>query len=164
MLKELDLRTNWIYEVLMETGGVHRAPMGIWTEDYETFIVDLYTDSSTFNNLSNTDIGSIYFIEDPRYFVETKMADYFAKADFKVIEKLPGNPSRFVCKVLKVNVIKKGTPINRAKGLFLEYLVDYSRKNIDNNAKKRYRYYKKTIQKVAPGSIYNKLVEKRWKR
>lgn len=163
MLKDLDLKQNWIYEVLMETGGLHRAPMGIWTEDFVTFIVDVYTDSSTYNNLKNTEIGSVYFIEDPRYFVETKDAEYFARIDFKVIETLPGNPSRFVCKVLKVDVSRKGTPINRGEGLFLEYLVDRSRKKIDAGAKKRYNYYKRTIQKVAPGSVYDRIVEKGWK-
>lgn len=164
MLKKLGLEQNWIYEVLMETGGLHRAPMGVWTEDFETFIVDVYTDSSTHSNLTSSSIGTIYFIEDPKYFVETKEADYFAKADFKVIETLKGNPTRFVCKVLELDVIKKGEPLNRGKGLFLEYLVERSRRKINPKARERYKYYKKTIRKVAPGSIYDKLIGKKWKR
>ena len=35
MLRKIKLKQNWVYEVLMETGGIHRAPMGIWTEDFD---------------------------------------------------------------------------------------------------------------------------------
>lgn len=164
MLRRLGLKENWVYETLMETGGIHRAPIGIWTEDFGTFIADVYKDSSTYSNLKTNGIGSVYFIEDPRYFMETKDADYFARADFKVVETLPGNPVRFVFKVLRLDLIREGTPINRAQGMFLEYLVDRSRRRIDDNARQRYKYYKKTIQKVAPGSVYDKLVEKGWKK
>lgn len=164
MLRKLGLKPNWVYEVLMETGGIHRTPMGIWTEDFGSFIIDVYWDSCTYNNLKSFGLGTIYFIEDPRYFVETKDADYFARADFKVIESLPGNPSRFVCKVLELDVSREGKPINRARGMFLEYLVDRSRRRIDDSARQRSKYYKKTIQKVAPDSVYAKLVEKKWKR
>jgi hypothetical protein len=164
MLRKLGLKQNWIYEVLMETGELHRAPMGVWTEDFQTFVVDVYNDSSTYSNLKSTGLGTIYFVEDARYFVETKEADYFAKVDFRVIETLPGNPSRFVCKVLEVDTLREGEPLNRAQGMFLEYLVDRSRRNINKHAKKRYKYYKRTIRKVAPGSVYDKLTHKKWKR
>ena len=163
MLRRLGLKENWVYETLMETGGIHRAPIGIWTEDFDTFIADIYKDSSTYSNVKANGIGSVYFIEDPKYFVETKDADYFARADFKVVETLPGNPARFVFKVLRLDIVREGNPINRAQGMFLEYLVDRSRRRIDDNARQRYKYYKKTIQKVAPGSVYDKLVEKGWK-
>jgi len=164
MLEKLGLKPNWVYEVLMETGGIHRAPIGIWTEDFETFIADIYKDSSTYSNLKSSGIGSIYFIEDPQYFVETKDAEYFAKADFKVIESFGGNPMRFVFKVLRFDIERSGEPINRGRGMFLEYLVDRSRRKIDESAKQRAKYYKRTIQKVAPGSVYDKLVERKWKR
>lgn len=164
MLEKLGLRQNWVYEVLMETGGIHRAPIGIWTEDFGTFIADIYRDSSTYSNLMSAGIGTVYFIEDPRYFVETKEVEYFARADFKVVEKLSGNPTRFVYKVLKLDILREGQPINRAQGMFLEYLVDRSRRRIDESAKKRYEYYKRTIKKVAPGSVYDKLVDRKWKR
>jgi hypothetical protein len=159
------LQKGWIYEVLMETGGLHRAPMGLWTEGGDKFTVDVYRDSSTFNNLNSTGIGTIYFIEDPKYFIETKDVDYFAKADFKVIEKLEGNPTRFVCKVLRLDVVRKGKALNRAQGLFLEWLIDRSRKRVDNTARKRAKYYKRKIKKVAPGSVYDQFVRnKRWKK
>jgi len=159
MLKKIGLETNWIYEVVMETGELHRAAMGIWTEDFEHIIVDVYRDSSTFNNLHELGLGTIYFIEDPRYFVETKDIEYFAKVDFKVIEALTGNPTRFTCKVLGCDILKKGTPLNRAKGMFLEYLVDWSRSGIDDNARERCAHFRKTIKKVAPGSIYDRLIK-----
>lgn len=164
MLRKLGLKENWIYEVLMETGGIHRAPMGIWTEDFDNFIVDVYNDSSTYSNLKTAGIGTIYFVEDPKYFADTKEIEYFAKVDFKVVEILPGNPTRFVCRVLELDVLREGTPLNRARGMFLEYLVERSRRAIDENAKKRYEYYKRTIKKVAPGSVYDKLVDRKWKR
>lgn len=163
MLEELKIERNWIYEVLMETGGLHRAPMGIWTEDFQNFMVEVYKDSSTFNNLDKTGVGTIYFVEDPKYFVETKDADYFAKVDFKVVDELQGNPTRFVCKVLSLDELRKGQPLNRAQGLFMEYLIDKSRKRINEDARKRYKYYKSRIKKVAPGSEYTKLMKK-WKR
>ena len=75
MLKRIGLEAGWIYEVLMETGGIHRAPMGIWTEDFDSFVVEIYKDSSTYANLKSAGIGSIYFIEDSRYFIETKEPD-----------------------------------------------------------------------------------------
>lgn len=163
MLRKLGLKENWIYEVLMETGGLHRAPMGIWTEDFDCFIVDVYKDSSTYSNLKTGGVGTVYFVEDPRYFVETKNAEYFAKVDFKVVEVLPGNPSRFTCRVLEVDIIREGTPLNRARGIFLEYLVERSRKAGNEDAKKRYEYYRRTIKKVAPGSVYDSLVDGRRK-
>jgi hypothetical protein len=163
MLKKLGLEPNWIYEVLVETGGLHRAPMGIWTEDYESFIVDIYKDSSTRGNLEQMGIGTVYFIEDPKYFVETRSPDYFAKADFKVIETLPGDPKRFVCKVLELDVLRDGRPINRANGLFTEYLVERSRRKLNEEARGRYRHYKKVIKKVAPGSDYERLMKKGWR-
>lgn len=165
MLKKAGLERNWVYEVLMETGGLHRAPMGIWTEDFESFMVDVYKDSSTRNNLDSTGIGTVYFVEDPRYFVQTKEAEYFAKADFKVVEKLKGNPSRFVCKVLGLDLLREGRAINRAQGLFLEYLIDRSRRKISSDACKRARYYRSRIKKVAPGSVYDRLISSRkWRR
>jgi len=148
----------------METGGIHRAPMGIWTKDFKSFMVDVYKDSSTYNNLGNNGVGTVYFVDDPRYFVETKEIDYFAKADFKVIASISGNPSRFVCKVLSLDVVRKGNPLNRAPGLFLEYLVDRSRRKKSDEARKRYLHFKRTIKKVAPGSIYDRLTDVRWKR
>jgi len=163
MLRKLNLEPNWVYEVLMETGGIHRAPMGIWTEDFDTFIADIYEDSSTCSNLKSAGIGKIYFIEDPRYFAETKNAEYFAWADFKVVETLPGNPARFVCKVLELDVLREGKPVNRAQGMFLEYLVEKSRAPMSEDSKKRAEYYKRTIKKVAPGSVYDRLVDAKWK-
>ncbi len=160
MLEKIGLEKDWIYEVLMETGGMHRAPMGIWTEDFASFMVDVYKNSSTFNNLKTLGAGSIYFTEDPRYFVETKDAEYFAKAEFKVSETLPGNPARFVCRVEKLDALRPGEPINRAQGLFLEYMIDKSRGGMSDDARKRARYYKSKIAKVAPGSVYEKLIGK----
>jgi hypothetical protein len=164
MLKKLGLERNWIYEVVMETGGLHRAPMGIWTEDFDHFVVDIYKDSSTRKNLKGSGIGTIYFIEDPKYFVETDDIEYFAKANFKVVETLLGNPKRYVCKVLELDVLKEGEPINRAKGLFTEYLVERSRRKLNDAADKRYRHYKRVIKKVAPGSVYERLMRKGWRR
>lgn len=159
MLKEIKLKQNWIYEVVMETGDLHRAPIGVWTEDFEYFIVDVYKDSSTFSNLHELGVGTIYFIEDPKFFVETKDLEYFAKVDFKVTESLTGNPTRFTCKALNVDVLKEGKPMNRAEGMFLEYLVDWSRRNLDDKARERCAHFKKTIKKVAPGSVYDKIIE-----
>jgi hypothetical protein len=159
MLRKLKLEQNWIYEVVMETGGMHRAPMGIWTEDYDSFVVDIYKDSSSYANLKSYGIGTIYFIEDPKYFVDSKDLDYFAKLDFKVVETLPGNPKRFVCKVLELDLIKEGKPINRAEGLFTEYLVEKSRMKINKESAKRFKHYREIIKKVAPNSIYEKLMK-----
>jgi hypothetical protein len=159
-LEKIGLKQNWIYEVLMETGGIHRAAIGIWTEDFETFIADIYKDSSTYSNLMTSGIGTVYFVEDPRYFADTKDIEYFARADFKVVEKLPGSPTRFVFKVLRLDVLREGRPVNRAQGMFLEYLVDRSRQKVDEGSKQRAKYYKRTIQKVAPGSAYDRLVER----
>jgi|GEM_PF-1960485 len=164
MLKKIKLRAKWIYEVVMESGGIHRAPMGIWTKDFESFMVDVYKDSSTYSNLKNDGIGSVYFVEDPKYFAETKELDYFAKVDFKVIASVSGNPSRFVCKVLALDVVREGKPFNRARGLFLEYLVDRSRRKKSDEARKRYLHFKSTIKKVAPGSVYDRLTDIKWKR
>ncbi len=159
-LKDLGMRTNWIYEVLMETGGIHRAPMGVWTEDFETLVVDIYRDSSTYTNLKNDPDGVIYLIDDPRYLVESKHVDYFAKLNFRAVEAVPGNPTRFVCTIGEIKRRREGSPLNRAFGLFLEYLVDESRKKIDQSAAERVEYYKKTIRKVAPGSIYETLIDR----
>ncbi len=164
MLEKIGIKEKWIYEVLMETGGIHRTPMGIWTKDFKSFMVDVYQDSSTFNNLKNEGIGSVYFIEDPRYFVETKDPEYFAKADFKVVASVSGNPTRFVCQVLRLDSERDGKPLNRARGAFLEYLVDRSRRKKSPEAEKRYAHFKSIIKKVAPGSAYDRLTDIKWKR
>jgi hypothetical protein len=160
MLERIGFKENWIYEILMETGDIHRAPIGIWTEDFKHFFVDIYKDSSTYSNLAHDKKGRVYVVDDPRYFSESRDIDYLAKFDFEVVEEGGGNPRRFMCSVKNLEIKGRGEPLNRARGLFLEFLVDYSRRNVDIGAGKRLKLYKRTIKKVAPGSVYEKLLKK----
>lgn len=144
----------------METGEEHRAVMGIKTEDYNTFSVDIYSEGKTYENLGVGNFGTAYFIDDPKYLAGECDIDYFAKSRFVVLEEIPLDYPRIICKVTETNKVRAGEPLNRAKGLFLEYLVDSSRKEFDSNAKARCNHYARVINKVAPGSEYAKRILK----
>ena len=57
LLRELGLRREWIYEVLLSTScgdTPHAAPIGVWTTDFETLRMHLYGEPRTLRNVRET--------------------------------------------------------------------------------------------------------------
>ena len=164
MLEKLGLEKDWIYEVLMETknpdSSSNLAPIGIWTDDFDFVLVDIYNEAKTYKNLARSGEGKIYFVRDPKFFVENNKVPWDAKIDFKVARAECKNPCRFYLKITDSEIRKQPELINRAKSLFVEFLIDYSRKDGDESARARLDYYQTAISKVAPGSEYEKLIQR----
>ncbi|MBN2518044.1 MAG: DUF447 family protein [Candidatus Altiarchaeota archaeon] len=163
MLEKLGLEKGWIYEVIMETrskdGAPNIAPMGVWTVDSKFLLADIYEENRTYKNLMAKNEGSVYFVRDPKYFVDGKIEriPWDAKLEFRVARVECKNPCRFYLEITGREVRGKPEPINRARGLFIEFLIDYSRKGKDEAARARLDYYKKAVSKVAPGSDYERI-------
>jgi len=161
MLEKLGLEKNWIYEVLMETENVdglpHLAPMGIWTEDFDFVLADVYNESKTYENLMISKKGKIYFVEDPKFFVENDEVPWCARLDFKVARTECKDPCRFYLNILDSEIKKQPELINRAKSLFTEFLIDYTRRS-NEDARARLDHYMMALSRVAPGSEYEKLI------
>jgi len=150
------------YEVVVETdakGKMNRAPMGLIKKD-DTLILKVYEESDTYKNLSESGEGRIYIVEDPRFLHESDNPRWSAMALFTVKASSGKDPAVFELEVGGVKSLKQDVKaINRAPGLFTEFLIDYSRKDIDEEAAGRLEHYRKVIAKVAPDSYYKKKVE-----
>lgn len=177
-LHRLGLQKHWIYEVLLSTFRhdiPHAAPIGVWADDADELLMDVYDGSQTLANILEAghfvanfpvDVGMLYAaLHAPQRlaFAEARLvhapivAGCTATVELTLSGATPGGGRmRIVGDVKRVDLA--GTPrlINRAEGLLLESLVLATRLERREAAAalttltENYRI----VSKVAPGSAY----------
>ncbi len=162
-LSSLNIKKDWIYEALIETinqqGKSHIRPMGVYSKDLKQLCMDMYKSNTLSNLMENTE-ASIYLPADSIDLVihEKKELESKCLARIDVVltntKQLDKDSSRLTFKVKGITRLREGKPLNRAQGLFIEYLIDRSRLHLHPKHEDRIKYYSQAIAKVAPESVY----------
>lgn len=167
-LEEIGFRKNWIYETLVLTDRAkHCAPMGVSTPDYKTLTLNVYKSSQTCANILTEGEFTIGLANNIMQ-IYTALAGKDVKDSMKNTLKVRvsssynlGESIRFTCTLIDTDVSDDVMLLNRAQHLMLESLIEHTKpepriNRISENAD--------IIRKVAPGSDYQKIVEKLLKK
>ncbi len=172
IIGELGLKKGWVYEVIVVTSGARGeknfAPMGIWTSDIETVLMDVYKGTKTSENILSNRAFSVNFVSGLEAFYDSLVGDVpEMDADaFLELETIDITESekkhRITARVAGGEIIRKPHLINRAKPLALESMIKFTRVNEGNMAKilEELRENLRVIKKVAPDSPYEEIVKK----
>ena len=183
-LKEIGMKKNWIYEVIVSTFYAktpHAAPMGIWSEDFDTLNMAIYKDSKTLENIIKEKEFTVNFVDDITIFYESLFNK--GKIAFKQLKQLnspviKGASAIIVCgvkhieekenrfhisaEIVDILIWDEIKLVNRAEGLVLESLILATRlphfpgQRVEDTLKENFR----VIAKVAPDSNYQHIMEK----
>ena len=176
VLKRLGFQKNWIYEVIVTTQSAsgtqypaHSAPVGVWTPDLKSVKFKLYP-SKTLRNLAGNPVLTVSFPSGVQAFQDaskSKKLKYartkfgYSLAGLSFIElkitgaRKTGEAVEFTASVTGSRLKKDTRLFNRAEYMTLEYLI---KKTKPNAAEKELEEYRRVISKVAPESIYTKIV------
>jgi hypothetical protein len=183
-LKEIGMKKNWIYEVIVSTlyaGIPHAAPMGIWSEDFDTLNMAIYKDSKTLENVIKEKEFTANFVDDITIFYESlfnkgkiafkqlkqinapviKNSSAIIECKVKHIEKKE-NRFHINAEIVDIRIWDEIKLINRAEGLVIESLILATRlshfpgRRNEDALKENFRI----IGKVAPDSTYEHIMEK----
>jgi len=183
-LKEIGMKKNWIYEVIVSTFYVrapHAAPMGIWSEDLDTLNMAIYKDSKTLENIIKEKEFTVNFVDDIIIFYKSlfnkgkiafkqarqinapviKDSSAIIECKVKHIEKKE-NRFHIRAEIVDIRIWDKIKLINRAESLVLESLIMATRlphfpgRRIEEMLKENFG----VIAKVAPDSTYEHIMEK----
>ncbi|MBW2368547.1 MAG: DUF447 family protein [Deltaproteobacteria bacterium] len=177
-LNRIGMNKGWIYEVIVFTCSdiiPHVAPFGIWTQNFNTLMLNIYKDSTTLENILRDREFSIHFPKDVSIFYKSLFdKDALGHGTTNHISApIPKDDSSFidleVCRtrdqeqtvyieggIVNLCVDKNIKLFNRAERLVLESLIlatkqaVYPKDLLKANLKENYRI----IQKVAPNSNY----------
>ena len=176
-LKEIGLKKGWIYEAIVSTFNgkrPHAAPIGVWTQDFETLITEIYEGSNTLRNIKRVNEFAVNFVDDMTVFFKVlhgpqeinyeksktihaptvKGASVILEVRLREIRGLK-NRYRLKAKIQHLQINHIPRLINRAEPLLLESLIlgtkvgHLASKRIEYNLKENYR----VISKVAPRSV-----------
>jgi hypothetical protein len=183
-LKEIGMKKNWIYEVIVSTfcvRGPHAAPMGIWSEDLDTLNMAIYKDSKTLENIIKEGEFIVNFVDDIKIFYGSlfnkgkiafkqarqinapviKDSSAIIECKVKHIEKME-NRFHISAEIAGIRIWDEIKLINRAEGLAIESLIlatrlpHFTGRRNEDALKENFRI----IGKVAPGSTYEHIMEK----
>jgi hypothetical protein len=183
-LKEIGMKKNWIYEVIVSTfyaGTPHAAPMGIWSEDFDTLNMEIYKGSKTLENIIKEKKFTANFVDDITIFYESlfnkgkiafkqlkqinapviKNSSAIIECKVKHIEKKE-NRFHINAEIVDIRIWDEIKLINRAEGLVIESLILATRlphfpgRRNEDALKENFRI----IGKVAPDSTYEHIMEK----
>jgi len=182
-LEEIGIKNNWIYEVVVSTFHVrvpHAAPMGIWSEDLDTLNLAIYRDSKTLKNIIKKKEFAVNIVDDIKTFYESlfnKGNIAYAPSNQINAPLIRDAPAIIECKVthiaqkenrfhikaeiVDIRISNKIRLINRAKGLALESLILATRLHHfpDRRIEEILKENSRVIAKVAPGSMYEQVME-----
>ena len=182
-LKEIGMKKSWIYEVIVSTFYArtpHAAPMGIWSEDFDTLNMAIYKDSKTLENIIKEKEFTANFVDDITIFYESlfnkgkiafkqskqinapviKDSSAIIECKVKHIAKKE-NKFHIRAEIVDIRIWDKIKLINRAESLVLESLIMATRlphfpgRGLDEILKENFR----VVGKVAPGSKYEHIME-----
>lgn len=183
-LEKLGMKKRWIYEVIVTTfqnKDPHSAPMGVWTENFSELNMNIYKESMTLGNILSQKEFAANFVSDISIFYNALFAknevDYINSKQIHApaiknasavvalkLKEISEKKNRFQIQahVVNVRIIGDLKLINRAESLVLESLILATRipffdpEEIKTVLKENFR----VIQKVAPGSKFQNIMEK----
>ena len=175
VLRKFGFKRNWIYEIIVTTtssdGSVNSAPMGVWTSDLKSVKIKVYKKSKTLENILETAVFLVSFPEDVELFHKTlssKKLSYVKTKKGRSIKglnyielKVTGRKKlkdafEFKASVISHKINHKFSLYNRAEALTLEYLIKKTKPKVK---RKELLEIKRVVNKVAPKSIYSKIVK-----
>lgn len=183
-LQKIGMQKGWIYEVIVSTYGgdePHSAPMGVWTDDFDALNVEIYTEGATLKNIMELQEFAVNLVNDVTVFYDSLFdresveyrdspnirAPILLKAPAVIEARLTGlekRGGRFRVECLPVHIEANGPVnlINRAKATAIESLILATRLPYLGREKVRdaLRENHRVVKKVAPGSEYERIVEK----
>ncbi len=175
-LQALPMQKGWIYEAIVSTfsnGEPHAAPIGVWTEDFDTLHMEIFDSSQTLKGILDTgrfaanfppDVGTFHttlFHPERLCFEQTQHASApillgsAATVELVLRQTTPvANRVRITGAVVRANARTEIKLINRAEGLLVESLILATRlRYLDAAAvRKSLAENHRVIRKVAPGS------------
>ncbi len=183
-LKKDGMQKNWIYEAVVTTfcdKNPHASPFGVWTEDFDTLNMLIYKGSRTLGNIIIQREFAVNLIVDISVFYKSLfnkeeiayenskqinapvLKDSSATVELK-LKRIEEKENKFHIKgeVVDIQIGNEVRLINRAENLVLESLILATRipylnkKRVEEDLIENYR----VIRKVAPGSEYQKIMEK----
>jgi hypothetical protein len=184
-LKKIGLKKDWIYEVIVSTycdnNRPNSAPMGVWTNNFHTLILEIYKNSKTLENIMRVGEFAVNLVSDVAIFYEAlfnkaRIAyENSPRINAPVIKNVPSvlelrlkdmteKENSFRIESAPSHIQIEGTVklINRARPLVLESLILATRSSylpapmVRETLKENCRI----IRKVAPGSKYDDIIGK----
>ncbi len=187
-LKQLGMKKNWLYEVVISSFDnhvPHAAPFGVKTADFKLVTIEMYKASATLRNVLagkefalNTVADSTVFYQalyerEKINFGSGKMIkapvliDSPASIEVRLTNAINGEQSLLIeAEVVYIHIRNRSELINRAEGLVLESLILATRiphlpeRKPEALLKENYR----VIKKVAPGSRYEHVMQELLKK
>lgn len=152
------LNKDWVYEVVVESGGGHAAPMGVKFTGDGGVVLEVYSSAATCGNIKSSGSYRIYFTDALGFkeALENKTIDAGVYPSMEVeVEDMAelGDIVCFTGKITYQDSIDDVKPVNRAEALFLEALIESTKPAPD---KEKIMEYARVISKVAPDSEYEK--------
>ncbi len=180
-LKNLGLKKNWIYEVIVTTGDGKKpnaAPMGIWTTNFSDIVLEVYKNTETYKNILTTNELVVNFVDNLEIFYDSirdkkkigyapakkvnapvlREATSWLELKVKGVRDL-GESVSFTSEIV-YSKVKKVKLINRAESLTLESLIKFTKPSFPGSKKTEIQRAYRVIKKVAPRSSYEKTVRK----
>jgi hypothetical protein len=179
-LQALGMQKEWVYEALVSTfsnGVPHAAPIGVWTEDFNTLHMEIYNSSQTLRGILDTSHFVANFPPDACTFhtalfhpellsfgqaqrVEAPLLrDCSATVELALAQETPApDRVRIAGVVAHVNARRDIRLINRAEGLLVESLILATRLRYMDQAAIRQALAEnhRVIRKVAPMSAFER--------
>ena len=74
-LKKIGMKKDWIYEVIVSTyhdnNHPHSAPLGVWTDNFDTLAMEIYKNSKTLKNIMRVREFAVNLVSDVMIFYES---------------------------------------------------------------------------------------------
>ncbi|MBU2602284.1 MAG: DUF447 family protein [Actinobacteria bacterium] len=175
-LQVLPMQKGWIYEAIISTfskGEPHAAPIGVWTEDFDTLHMEIFDSSQTLRGILDTgrfvanfpsDVGTLHtalFHPELLSFERSQDASApvllgsAATVELVLRQAMPvAERVRITGTVVRASARAEIKLINRAAGLLVESLILATRLRYLDAAAVRESLAEnyRVIRKVAPGS------------
>lgn len=183
-LQTIGMKRGWIYEVIVSTyrgNKPHSAPIGVWTDDFVTLKMEIYSDSGTLRNIMELKDFAVNLIADVTVFYNSlfdkanveyrdslninapvvRSASAIIEARLKKAEN-KGNRFHLESEPVDVEVNEPVKLINRAEAIVIESLILGTRLPYlpGSRAQEALRENYRIVKKVAPGSQYERIMGK----
>jgi hypothetical protein len=183
-LQTMGMQKGWIYEVIVSTyrdDKPHSAPIGIWTHDFLTLNMEIYSGSGTLKSIMELKDFVVNMVADVTAFYDslfdkanvayrhssTLNAPVLSNASAIIGCRLnkaenKGNKVHLECVPVNIEVNEPVKLINRAEAIVVESLILATRMPYLEGSKARETLKEnyRIVRKVAPGSRYERIVEK----
>jgi len=183
-LQTIGMKKGWIYEVIVSTylgDKPHSAPIGVWTDDFVSLDMEIFSDSRTLKNIMEIKDFTVNLVADVTIFYDSLFdeanIEYRGSLNINApvlknasaiiesrLENVENRGNRFHLESMPVNVEVNGPVklINRAEAIVVESLILATRlahlpgPKARESLKENYR----VVGKVAPGSHYEVILGK----